>query len=189
MSPFLAGAVSSWQRFTTSYKHISSHHITSQPAISHKHIALHHIPSHSIPSHPIVLNRITSHNITSHHIISLRLISPRTQPHDIIPHHQSTSHHHHQHTKGTQPTTTKTAPTNGSSERWSAQKSRFGQGTGWWRCAHSIKFFLWRKLPPPASFGYYVQYILFNRPHRSTISQPLQRHERPRLCAIGPSWI
>lgn len=40
---------------------------------------------------------------------------------------------------------------------------------------NSIKVFLWRKLPRPAGLG---------RPHRPTISQPLQRHKRPRLCAI-----
>ena len=93
MSPFLAGAVSSWQRFTTSYKHISSHHITSQPAISHKHIALHHIPSQSIPSHPIVLNRITSHNITSHHITSSHLVSSHLEPNHMTSYHIITAHH------------------------------------------------------------------------------------------------
>lgn len=95
----MADAVFSWQYRDSTSPHYSrhhtctssSHHMTSQPTMSHNHIALqpHPITFHSFPSHRIKSHHITWNIITSHHIISSHLTS--TQPHDIIPHHHSTS--------------------------------------------------------------------------------------------------
>ena len=164
------------QGFADKWALRSSQHIISQCITSHNHIASHHVislyitsitlhDSTSITLHHITSHDMTAHAITSHHIISPRnqphyltslhnqphyLISPRNQPHDIIPHH-ITAHHITRHSMETQPATTKTSPPNGTAEGWCAQKTRFGQRTGWWPCAYFIrKVFLWLTgfLPP-----------------------------------------
>ena len=119
-------------------------------------ITSHRIPAH-ITSHDMTTHDITSHHIPSSHLISPRKqphyltsphnqphypISPRNQPHDIIPHH-ITAHHITKNSMETQPATTKTSPPNGTAEGWCAQRTRFGQRTGWWPCTYFI-----RKLPP-----------------------------------------
>ena len=115
----------------------TSNHMTSRHATSHH--TSHHVTTHDMTS------RNQPHYFASQPTALLNLASPPTTWHRATSHHSTSPPptHHGNATGHCQNNTTKTI-WQGMAEGWRTQKTRFGQRTGWWPCAHYIgKFFPW----------------------------------------------